>query len=313
MFDLASIRNASFTLTPTGYNPEEVDQFLADLADQLAADMASVSVSTVQVEHEPAVAEPLAAPPTVAELSEPMARPAVDLDGLEVCVERTIASLDSFVQNELTAVKTASKLEIDEIHRERERLLEEAADAARAHLDDARVRAERIVIDAHGDGDELRRRFEQELSGERERFEQVLAERDAEAQARVEHALRQVDDRRREADEIVAQATRVQAQVLSSLEQARVSIGAVSASFEPEPEQAQAGDEPAGEVELDDEPQTQAEAPRSWTLRLEQPPSWSHDDEDDAPAETGHGGDGVDSESDFDLAEGSADATDAAA
>ena len=36
MIDLASIRNASFTLTPTGYNPEEVDRFLADLADQLA-------------------------------------------------------------------------------------------------------------------------------------------------------------------------------------------------------------------------------------------------------------------------------------
>ena len=36
MVDLASIRNASFTLTPTGYNPEEVDQFLADLADQLS-------------------------------------------------------------------------------------------------------------------------------------------------------------------------------------------------------------------------------------------------------------------------------------
>ena len=33
MVDLASIRNASFSLTPTGYNPEEVDRFLNDLAD----------------------------------------------------------------------------------------------------------------------------------------------------------------------------------------------------------------------------------------------------------------------------------------
>src|SRR6188508_2385946 len=34
--DLAELRNASFSLTPTGYNPEEVDQFLGSIADQLA-------------------------------------------------------------------------------------------------------------------------------------------------------------------------------------------------------------------------------------------------------------------------------------
>src|SRR6476646_268068 len=33
--DLAELRNASFSLTPTGYNPEEVDQFLGSIADQL--------------------------------------------------------------------------------------------------------------------------------------------------------------------------------------------------------------------------------------------------------------------------------------
>ncbi|HEY0388024.1 MAG TPA: DivIVA domain-containing protein, partial [Gaiellales bacterium] len=34
--DLSAVRNASFTLTPTGYNPEEVDHFLGSIADQLA-------------------------------------------------------------------------------------------------------------------------------------------------------------------------------------------------------------------------------------------------------------------------------------
>ncbi|MDX6546748.1 MAG: DivIVA protein, partial [Gaiellales bacterium] len=38
--DLSELRNASFSLTPTGYNPEEVDQFLGSIADQLAADPA---------------------------------------------------------------------------------------------------------------------------------------------------------------------------------------------------------------------------------------------------------------------------------
>jgi DivIVA domain-containing protein len=307
MFDLASIRNASFTLTPTGYNPEEVDQFLADLADQLAAEMSAAPVATVETELERVTDEPVASPPTVDQLSEPVARPAVDLDGLEVCVERTITSLDSFVQNELAAVKAASKLEIDEIHRERERLLEEAADAARAHLDDARVRAEKIIAEAHGDGDELRRRFEQELHGERERFEQVLAERNADAQARIEQILAQAEDRRREADEVVAQATRVQLQVLSSLEQARASIGAVSPSVDQTHEESEAE---RSEPEVEEEP-------RRFTLRLEQPSPWvsGEQDGDAVQAEAGHDADGgVDAETDdFDLAEGSADATDAAA
>ena len=37
MVDLASIRNASFSLTPTGYNPEQVDRFLGELADNRQA------------------------------------------------------------------------------------------------------------------------------------------------------------------------------------------------------------------------------------------------------------------------------------
>ena len=52
MIDLASIRNASFTLTPTGYNPEEVDRFLADLADQLAE---GLTAPAAPVRAEPAV------------------------------------------------------------------------------------------------------------------------------------------------------------------------------------------------------------------------------------------------------------------
>ena len=133
MIDLASIRNASFTLTPTGYNPEEVDRFLADLADQLEA-------QPISIEAAPAAATP-AAPPAPA----PAPRPEADLDGLTGAIDRTIGALDAFVQNELAAVRAASDLEVEEIHRERERLLEEAADAARAHLEEAKARAEDVA------------------------------------------------------------------------------------------------------------------------------------------------------------------------
>ena len=66
----------------------------------------------------------------------------------DVVIERTIGAMDSFVSNELAALSNATELETEEILRERERLLEEAGDAARAHLDETRTRAESIVAEA---------------------------------------------------------------------------------------------------------------------------------------------------------------------
>ncbi|MGN6378803.1 MAG: DivIVA domain-containing protein [Gaiellales bacterium] len=247
MIDLASIRNASFSLTPTGYNPEEVDQFLSDLADQLAA-MPAAPAPEAAHEAELVVSthEPESPLPERPELPEPVAveRPIDQLDGLQHAVERTIAAMDSFVQTELHAVREASMLEVDEIHRERERLLEEAGEAARAHLDETRVRAERIVEEARHDGDEMRRRIEAELHAERDRFEQALAQRDAEANARVEAVLADAEDRRREAEQIVANAGRVQQQVLASIEHARdsLSVSAGQPAVEPGPAEAQEDD-----------------------------------------------------------------------
>jgi DivIVA domain-containing protein len=173
MIDLASIRNASFSLTPTGYNPEEVDRFLADLADQLEAQPISIEAQPVSVETGPPAPPPLP--------SMPEARSEADLDGLSGAIDRTIGALDAFVQNELAAVRAASDLEVEEIHRERERLLDEAADAARAHRAEAEWEASRIVAAA--------------------------------------------EDRKSQADEMVAAAARVQAQVLGQLESARATLG----------------------------------------------------------------------------------------
>jgi DivIVA domain-containing protein len=188
MIDLASIRNASFTLTPTGYNPEEVDRFLADLADQLEA-------QPVSIEPQPFAVEPSL--PATPELSPiPAERPGADLQGLTGAIDRTIGALDAFVQNELAAVRAASELEVEEIHRERERLLDEAADAARAHLDEAKLRADDVA-------------------------RQLRAAAEDEA-ARIVAAA---EERKSQADEMVAAAARVQAQVLGQLESARATLG----------------------------------------------------------------------------------------
>lgn len=180
MIDLASIRNASFTLTPTGYNPEEVDRFLADLADQLEAQPISIEAAHAS---------------TPAPAPAPAPRPEADLDGLTGAIDRTIGALDAFVQNELASVRAASELEVEEIHRERERLLDEAADAARAHLEEAKARAEDVASQVRTDA-------EQEAA-------KIVAA---------------AEERKSKADEMVAAAARVQAQVLGSLESARATL-----------------------------------------------------------------------------------------
>lgn len=220
MIDLASIRNASFTLTPTGYNPEEVDRFLADLADQLASSLATVPAPDQQYES-PQSFE--AAPAPVVALPASTREPA-DIEGLRVVIERTIGAMDSFVGNELASLKAATELETEELVHERERMLEEAADAARAHLDETRARAEAILAEARRDGDAIRARFDSEVQVDRERFEQSLADRETQAQARVTEILADAERRRQEAEELVTSANRVQTEVLASLEHARASL-----------------------------------------------------------------------------------------
>jgi DivIVA domain-containing protein len=221
MIDLASIRNASFSLTPTGYNPEEVDRFLADLADQLAEGATSVSDAQqpqIQVQPEPQtqLEEALQAQQAHDE--------SANVDGLRQTIERTIGAMDAFVANELASLTAATEAETDQLLRERERLLDEAAEAARAHLDETRTRAENMLAEAKRDGDAMRVRFQSELQADRERFQQSLADRDAQAQARVAELIAEAASKRHEAEQIAASAARVQTQVLASLEQARATL-----------------------------------------------------------------------------------------
>jgi DivIVA domain-containing protein len=217
MIDLASIRNASFSLTPTGYNPEEVDRFLADLADQLAAGLSTVTPEQPQIPVQPQA-------PTQLEEALQAHVESPDVDGLRQTIERTIGAMEAFVGNELAALASATEAETDELLRERERLLDEAAEAARAHLDETRTRAESMLAEAKRDGDAMRVRFQTELQADRERFEQSLADRDAQAQARIAELIAEAESKRQEAEQVAASANRVQTQVLASLEQARASL-----------------------------------------------------------------------------------------
>jgi DivIVA domain-containing protein len=239
MIDLASIRNASFSLTPTGYNPEEVDRFLADLADQLAEGQSNLS-GVEQAEPQIQVQQQ---PPTQLEEALQAHHESPDVDGLRQTIERTIGAMDAFVANELAQLASATEAETEELLRERERLLDEAAAAARAHLDETHSRAESLLAEAKRDGDAMRVRFQNELQADRERFEQSLADRDAQARARVAELIAEAEGKRQEAEQVAAGAARVQSQVLASLEQARASLTvpdpAPTAAPEPEPTEAE--------------------------------------------------------------------------
>jgi DivIVA domain-containing protein len=280
--DLAVVRNASFSLTPTGYNPEEVDRFLAQLADgiespaaepqavqeseeapaqgqeqvfEAPAEPAEEPVAELEQPFEADELEPVAEAHEVEPVAEPVAeveaepvapaetvqpvgdapvatlphitiveRQFGDLGSLQDNVERAVAALQSFVQVELRNVREASVLEFDDVHAERNRLIEEAAEAGRAHIDETNQHAARILAQARHEGDLLRQKVEAELRAEREQFEKALAERDAQAQARVAEILADAEHRRREADELVASAAQAQAHMLASFEQARSSL-----------------------------------------------------------------------------------------
>jgi DivIVA domain-containing protein len=169
--------------------------------------------------------EPIGEAPA-AQLPEPVlaARTPAEVNRLSETVEGAIDALEGFVANELRAVREASALEVDDIHTERRRLIDEAAEAGRRHIDDARSHAERIVAEARREGDDLRASLEQELESERRRFEQALAERDANAQEHIAEVLNEAEARRREADELLATAADAQAAMLASFEQARTSL-----------------------------------------------------------------------------------------
>ena len=73
------------------------------------------------------------------------------------------------------------------------------------------------------------------MHGERERFEQALADRDAQAQGRAAEVLAEAEDRKREAEALVAEANRVQAQVLGAIEQARSTLALpATPAYEPQ-------------------------------------------------------------------------------
>jgi DivIVA domain-containing protein len=304
--DAFDVRNASFSLTPTGYNPEEVDEYLSQIADALsgpgpapaaveepaapqtaeflpapeppavaAAPPAWEAAEAIEAGQpaEPAIAEPaaeLTGPVTPAEFVEPepvaaqpaavaavpepavrniepaaaeapvepavsgvpaepvpavfTTRPDADLNGLAGAVESTIAALQRFVENELAAVREATTAEVDAIYRERQRLIDEAVETGRQHLDGVRAHADRLLAEANRDRQQAREALASEIGEQRRRFEAELSERRTDIEREAQQILSEAEQIRREAEELRDTAAQAQAHMLASFEHARSAL-----------------------------------------------------------------------------------------
>ena len=131
-----------------------------------------------------------------------------DVDGL-------VRALQSFVSNELAAVRTASTQEVEDIHRERARLIEEAANAADEHLVQTRDHADRILENAKAEGERIRSEAQREAESKREALERELSERESHTERRANQILGEAEQRRHEADELYASASQAQAHMLA--------------------------------------------------------------------------------------------------
>jgi len=236
MMDLASIRNASFSLTPTGYSPEEVDQFLVELAesDPASVDLAhlrNASFSLTPTGYNPeevdeflgSIADQLAAAP--APLSE------------QVEPESSAHETDEAEEQHQTAPVAEHEPAGWADHEAHDGAVAEPAEEAEVvaeHAPDQEhpVAAEEHHVEAeaeHYGDDHAAAEEQQHVAAEQQpEFEPVAVEphddEPAHEEAPIAEVLGGAEARRREADELLATAADAQAAMLASFDQARTSL-----------------------------------------------------------------------------------------
>jgi DivIVA domain-containing protein len=283
-----NIRNASFSLLPTGYNPEQVDAALNAVAEQLAAgedigELASTAsfqatdvgyapaevdafFSSIAAEagrqtsgaataETPAVDEPAAANDQPAEDEQPEAdgeieddaelesaqeiayaqAPATiewqapsngvfDLDVLGQAVDRTadtLASLRSFIDNEIGAMKLAVERQAQETVKRCEQLLHDASTEASALTAEVNEEISRARTAAEHQNEKQRRDLAKELKQARAACDEEVAQARSAADEYAAKVQAEADRDRVEAQRTIENAISMQSSIAESLERAR--------------------------------------------------------------------------------------------
>jgi DivIVA domain-containing protein len=267
-----TIRNASFSLLPTGYNPAEVDAMLSAVAERVASGEAVNDLTTpadfgvVDVGYAPeevdaffselaaAVVTPAledrdgktsdedAASERVAEGETAAAEdgafahepPAVawqvpsaamlDLDVLVGAVDRTadtLASLRSFIENEVGAMKLAAERQAQETQSRCEQILRDAAKEAAALTESTNAEIARARKAAERQREKERRELDKELKQARSDCAAEVAQAREAAAEYAANAREEADRDRAEAQRTIESAIAMQSAIAESLERAR--------------------------------------------------------------------------------------------
>jgi DivIVA domain-containing protein len=278
----------SFEHTDVGYAPREVDEFLSKLQSELSSDQADQSEVPVADEDEPVAeidGEPTEEPVSIDEseneadedlieadedadaLTEPeqieveevasleagedfsdeleveddlpdevfAASPAetswqapadgvLDLDLLCQAVDRTgetLASLRSFIENEVGAMKMAVERQAHETAKRCEQLIAEAVAEATLITQAANTEIERANKAAHSAMEKERRELAKELKRVREECDAEVARKHADADAYAKNVRAEADRDRADAQRTIENAIGMQASIAESLERAR--------------------------------------------------------------------------------------------
>jgi DivIVA domain-containing protein len=273
LFDPESIRNASFTLLPIGYNPEHVDTLLdaiatrveagepfADLVDGTEVESSEVGYAPEEVadflaalgEHaEDASAdveldEVSLAPESsvrddevtdageVADIFNYAAAPEqpewhpestpVDLQVLGQAVHRTsetLGSLQSFIDNEISAMKLAVERQAQETALRCETLLSEAAAEAKTLTDAANAEISRAHREAERENEKRQRELAKQLKQMQADADAAAAKLRSESEEYAAETRAAADRDRQDAQRTIENAISMQSAIAESLERAR--------------------------------------------------------------------------------------------
>jgi DivIVA domain-containing protein len=254
------ISTASFQATDVGYAPAEVDAFFSGIAAEAARQTSDAAPAEAPAEDEPAEDEPAEAYDQPAEdeqdeQSEPAGEieddaelesgqeqgiayvqaPATiewqapsngvfDLDVLGQAVDRTadtLASLRSFIDNEIGAMKLAVERQAQETVKRCEQLLHDASAEASALTAEVNEEISRARTAAEQQKEKQRRDLAKELKQARAACDEEVAQARAAADEYAAKVRAEADRDRAEAQRTIENAISMQSSIAESLERAR--------------------------------------------------------------------------------------------
>jgi DivIVA domain-containing protein len=249
------ISTASFQATDVGYAPAEVDAFFSGIAAEAARQTSDAAPAEAPAEDEPAEAYDQPAEDEQDEQSEPAGEieddaelesgqeqgiayvraPATiewqapsngvfDLDVLGQAVDRTadtLASLRSFIDNEIGAMKLAVERQAQETVKRCEQLLHDASAEASALTAEVNEEISRARTAAEQQKEKQRRDLAKELKQARAACDEEVAQARAAADEYAAKVRAEADRDRAEAQRTIENAISMQSSIAESLERAR--------------------------------------------------------------------------------------------